>query len=892
MTRSSTQVAASTGAPPSRLPGTIARLTDREEAARRVGPFVLVKQLGRGGFAPVWLAREVYGETVLRTAAVKLFPLPQWGADVERQRESIIAEARALCRVEHPNVVRFYALALDESETVMGLAMEHVAGSSLDRRLSGQRALRVTETLAVGAAIASALAAVHRVGLVHRDVKPGNVIESPGGYKLIDFGIAGADIEGGDETSGDLQTALATTQRVAVLAGTPGYMDPECVSARIPAEPASDLYALGATLFECLTGRLPADDADRVRADVLDGRTPAPKVATFAPATPAALAELVDSLLSPTRAGRPSSAEWVAIRLEQIRRELGGSSRRLPPDAVGPFRGLGRFEAGDRDVYFGRSSEVAAALETLRGRGLVALLGPSGSGKSSLARAGLLPAVADGALGEWPTAWDLAVTSPGVDPRTAVLTALGEHVPDTSTLGAQELVARLAERAQSAGRGTLLFVDQLEELATLSDPKSAGFVVELLREMGARPLLGVRAVVAARRDLLDPLLAISDLGKALLRGSVLVEPLTETVWSDVIDRALGAYGYSFEDARLRDEVLAELGRTSEAMPLVQFALSELWKKRDAKNRRLTRAGLSDIGGIDGALGRHADATLARIREDSTIPDGAARALLLGLTTARGTRATRTRAELERLAGPSAWRIIDILDEARLVVRQADSAVLAHDLLIGSWASLAGWLAEEREQRLLVEDLERAARAWSLDPTHAPLWRKQRLDDAEQAARRDTAPLSDEAMAFLSASRRDERRRRLFAVGAVVAIIATISGVTFSYLRAVKAEQAKTAAALDQEQKSRSDAERRTHEVQAAQARIDELLKNLADSPKKEEIQQLQQQIRTGEPVTDLARPRRAPSNERRVAAAPSAEPAARPAAAPATAPVIKVQSEW
>jgi hypothetical protein len=374
---------------------------------------------------------------------------------------------------------------------------------------------------------------------------------------------------------------------------------------------------------------------------------------------------------------------------------------------------------------------------------------------------------------------------------------------------------------------------------------------------------------------------------------VLVEPLTETVWSDVIDRALGAYGYTFEDVRLRDEVLAELGRTSEAMPLVQFALSELWKKRDAKNRRLTRAGLQAIGGIDGALGRHADATLARLREDSTIPEAAPRALLLGLTTARGTRATRTRAELERLAGPSAWRIIDILEEARLVVRQADSAVLAHDLLIASWASLADWLAQERDQRLLVEDLERAARAWSADPTHAPLWRKQRLEDADQAARRDTAPLSDEAMAFLTASKRDERRRRLFAIGTVAAIVVAATGVTVSYLGAVKAEQAKTAAALDQEQKSSADAKRKTREVLAAQARIDELLKSLADSPKKEEIQQLQEQMRSGEPAPEAARPRRAPVNERRVAVTASASPEPRPATpAPASAPVIKVQSEW
>jgi eukaryotic-like serine/threonine-protein kinase len=894
VTHSSALVATAltTAAPISRLPGAIARFAEKPEEERRLGPFVLVKQLGRGGFAPVWLAREVYGDALLRTAAVKLFPLPQGGADSKRQRANIIAEARALCRVEHPNVVRFYSLALDASETLIGLAMEHVAGTPLDRRLSSQRTLRVSETLAVGAAIASALVAVHRVGLVHRDVKPGNVIESPSGYKLIDFGIAGADAEEENVTQ-DLAAALATTQRVALLAGTPGYMDPECVARRIPADPSSDLYALGATLFECLTGRLPADDVGRVRVDVLEGHSPAPDVVSLAPATPAALSELVDALLAPTRAARPSSAEWVAIRLEQIRHELGGSTRSLPPESVGPFRGLGRFEGADRDLYFGRSSEVAAALETLRGRGLVALLGPSGSGKSSLARAGLLPAVADGALGEWPVAWDIAVATPGVDPRKAVLEALGEHVPDSAGIGAPELVARLAERAQAAGRGTLLFIDQLEELATQSELESARFVVDLLREIGARPLLGVRAVAAARRDMLDPLLAISDLGKALLRGSVLVEPLTESVWSDVIDRALGAYGYVFEDNELRELVLTELGRTSEAMPLVQFALAELWKKRDPARRRLTRAGLTAIGGIDGALGRHAEATLARIRAEPSVPEAALRAVLLALTTARGTRATRTRAELERSVGPIASYILDGLEEARLVARQANRVVLAHDLLITSWASLGDWLAEARDQRLLIEDLERAARIWSADRTHAPLWRRRRLEDAESAARQESALPSEDAMAFLAASRRDERRRRLFNAGIIGAVVLTVTAVAASYLKAVKAEQVKTADALANEQRSRQDAERRTHEVQAAQVRIDELLKNLADSPKKDEIQELQRQIRSGEAPAELARRHWSTLNDRHVSAAPSATAATAPIAAAAkSVPVMKVQSDW
>src|SRR5262249_30211313 len=151
-----------------------------------------------------------------------------------------------------------------------------------------------------------------------------------------------------------------------------------------PATFASDLYALGATLFECLTGMVPAaasaKEGKGLRGEVLDGRASTPPLAEVAKDVPASLGRLVDALLAPARSARPTSAELVAIRLEQIKSELAGLTRSLPPESVGPFRGLGRFEQGDRDVYFGRASEVAAALEMLRSRGVVALVGPSGSG--------------------------------------------------------------------------------------------------------------------------------------------------------------------------------------------------------------------------------------------------------------------------------------------------------------------------------------------------------------------------------------------------------------------------------------------------------------------------------------------------------------------------------
>src|SRR5262249_33971079 len=148
-----------------------------------------------------------------------------------------------------------------------------------------------------------------------------------------------------------------------------------------------------------------------------------------------------------------------------------------------PFRGLGRFEEEDRDVYFGRAAEVAAALDLLRGLGLVALVGASGSGKSSLARAGVLPRVAEGALGGWPSRWDTAVVTPGNDARGAVAAALAGLDPpvlDAAAMAPEAVASALAKRAESTDRGLVLLVDQLEELSTLGSGDGVAWAVDLL----------------------------------------------------------------------------------------------------------------------------------------------------------------------------------------------------------------------------------------------------------------------------------------------------------------------------------------------------------------------------------------------------------------------------
>lgn len=939
-----------------RLAVPIRSLLERPDADRRLGPFLLVSALGRGGFAPVWLAREIYGTTELRTAAVKLFSLdPAAGDDDARisgptstaARDRIVEEARALCQVEHPNVVRFYALPIDEARGVMGLAMEYVAGTPLDKRLDADTRLSIAGTLAVGIAIASALSAVHRAGLVHRDVKPGNVIEAAGIHKLIDFGIAAADALGARKsrenrkprvvTLDDLPLEIggtkisaiegAVTQQgpgssdpsdpssIGVRCGTVGYIDPVVVSTGAPATPSSDLYALGAMLFECVTGKVPAaarmPDGRGLKGEVLDGRMAAPPLLEIAPEAPPALARLIDALLAQDRRERPTSAEWVAIRLEQVRHELAGVARALPPEDVGPFRGLGRFEAGDRDVYFGRASEVAAALETLRSRGVAALIGPSGSGKSSLARAGVLPAIAEGGLGGWPKKWDTAVVEPGADPRAAIGAALSRFVPGAVDLSPEALVVALADRAQRDSTGVALLVDQLEEVATIASGASQAWAVALLARLGEQALPGVRVVVAARRDLLDPLLALGGLGRALTRGLVLIEPITDVTWGDVLDQALAAYGYALEDDELKGELLADLKLTASAMPLVQFALTELWHKRDREAKKVTRKGLRAIGGIAGALERHADATLAEIADTQPGAELSARGVLLALTTPQGTRAARKMSELEAAAGPGRGAVIEAFERARLIVPGPGGVTLAHEALLTQWGKLRGWVAEAREDRLLAEELEHDAERWSRDAEAVPLWQRRRLVIASFLSRRGGVRLSTRALEFLKVSVRAERRNRWLAAGLAAAMLLSLSGGAVAYVSAVQAQEETSRLKLIEEQASREQAERQMHEVQAKQLKIDELLRDLADSPKKETVLALQRQIREAETQSmPESRDKLAPvlaSTSRPLASMPtSASPSTVAAAAAATAsakappaisaapaiPVIKQQNDW
>ncbi|MFI7430025.1 protein kinase [Micromonospora sp. NPDC049836] len=275
--------------------------------------YVLRERIGLGGMSEVWRADD---EVLHRPVAVKALAT-QLAAD-PHLRATIQREARAAARLTHPHVTQVYdygEATLPDGAVVPYLVMELVEGRTLADRLSGGP-LAWPEAVRLAGQVAGALAAAHKLGVVHRDIKPGNVMLTETGAKVLDFGIA---------TLAGPRHPLAG-QTGELMMGTPAYFAPERMTPG-PANPASDVYALGALLYRTLTGRapLPVQTWD----DVLDLRTQRPPVPPLRiPGLPADVAELTLACLAADPAGRPTAAQLAA--------RFGAGRPADPPTAVLP----------------------------------------------------------------------------------------------------------------------------------------------------------------------------------------------------------------------------------------------------------------------------------------------------------------------------------------------------------------------------------------------------------------------------------------------------------------------------------------------------------------------------------------------------------------------------
>ncbi|MGH7541872.1 MAG: protein kinase domain-containing protein [Gemmatimonadota bacterium] len=315
----------------------------------RIGHFTIEGKLGQGGMGVVYAARD---QRLERPVALKM--MSSLARD-ETAHRRFWREARAAASVNHPNVCQIYEIGEDGGEPF--IAMELLEGEPLAERL-GRGPLSVSETARIALDILAALSALHARGVVHRDLKPSNVFLTPHGVKLLDFGVARPDVE---RTLG----ASARLTATGMLVGTPRYMAPELVRGEA-AVPRSDLFAVGAILFEMLSGR-PAFEGDtviEVLHAVLHEQPPAlsgsPAVAAMDRVIRRAMAKRLDE--------RPASADAMAEKLRAVR-GVGGDdtatmARALTRVVVLPFRVL-RSDPESDFLAFSLPDAIATSLASI-----------------------------------------------------------------------------------------------------------------------------------------------------------------------------------------------------------------------------------------------------------------------------------------------------------------------------------------------------------------------------------------------------------------------------------------------------------------------------------------------------------------------------------------------
>ncbi|MCP2163551.1 nSTAND1 domain-containing NTPase [Goodfellowiella coeruleoviolacea] len=486
-------------------------------------------------------------------------------------------------------------------------------------------------------------------------------------------------------------------------------------------------------------------------------------------------------------------AEWAA----RWRSVAAGEDDTRPRDedpARSPYRGLAAFGQDDADWFFGRDELVGELLSTVERHRFVGVFGASGSGKSSLLRAGLLSR----------TDMPATVFTPGKNPleecavRLAALTG-GSAVSWRADLAADpaNLHLRIRQALVDSESDALVVVDQFEELFTLCAEQERSRFVRALTAAATAAGSRVRVVLGVRADCYGHFGQYPELVAAVRGGQLLVGSMTPDQLREAITGPAARAGLKVETALLARLMADATGRPA-VLPLVSHALRETWRRRHGVT--LTLAGYEAAGGIHHALARTAEDVYSALDAPQ---QAAAKQLFLRLTAVGdGMADTKRRIGAEDVTGdPDTRAVLDRLTQARLLVADRDGIEISHEALIRHWPRLADWLAEDREGLRVHQQLTEASHAWvALHRDPGALYRGARLALACDWAATRAGQLTAGEREFLNASvraRDDEavrtrrRTRRLRQLVAGVVVFAVLTAAT-----AVVAVQQR-AAAVDQ-----------------------------------------------------------------------------------------------
>jgi WD40 repeat protein/serine/threonine protein kinase len=782
------------------------RETNPLETPRIVRGYELQRLIATGGFGAVYQAHQ---PVVDREVAIKVI-LPQY-ADHPTFIRRFEVEAQLIARLEHLHIVPLYDFWREPGGAY--LVMRWLRGGSVRTALSRRGAFSLSDASKLLDQISAALHVAHESGIIHRDLKPDNILldEYDNAY-LADFGIAQDLVHENDPKIGNM--------------GTVAYAAPEQIE-RKPASPQTDIYSLGILLYELLTGRLPflsSSDTILMYKQVYE---PLPPLERARPDLP----HNTNLVIWRATSKNPEERYSDVLEMASEFRRLAIGSTDTPPSTVvidgsvlvtpaidsfttrnvfvapgrNPYKGLRAFSEADAHDFYGRNALVDDMVEHFREHNFLAVIGPSGSGKSSAVMAGLIPRLrAEGLPGS--SSWFYAQMMPGDAPFTELESALmrvAAHAPEnlSSLLHSDWLAAidQLLPQQQDEPTPLLLLIDQFEELFTGTEQESERVLfLNLLRTAVEAPNSRLKVILTLRADFYDRPLLYPSFGELVRKHTEVVLPLTRTEMERAIVLPAEKQNVHF-DTGLVATIIDEVDEQPGALPLLQYALTELYERRDGN--RLTADVYQKIGGLLGALTRRADEIYDELSVEA---QGVARQIFLRLVQpGMGTEDTRRRAlraELLTLGDNQTVRfILDRFGQFRLLTfdyepaTRAPTVEIAHEALLRGWVRLRGWIDSSRDDLRLHAQLAAAAAEWESagrDPSYvasgARLTAFEALRDEGRIAL--GARERDYLNAGTAARKRAARRLQMFIGALVVAALVSLTLAVFAFLERDRADR--------------------------------------------------------------------------------------------------------